>query len=60
MSPSYSRLVVATGIVSVAADAQGMRALAVALFVLNVPAYLVLWALTVLRLVRHRGPSSAT
>jgi len=55
LSPSYFALVMATGIVSIGSDQLGLSALAVALFVVNIAAYLVLWALTVLRLVGHSG-----
>jgi tellurite resistance protein TehA-like permease len=55
LSPSYFALVMATGIVSVGAHLLDLPALAVALFAINVVAYVVLWALTVLRIVRHRA-----
>jgi tellurite resistance protein TehA-like permease len=55
LSPSYFALVMATGIVSIGSDLLGLSALAVALFVVNIGAYLVLWALTILRLVGHSG-----
>jgi tellurite resistance protein TehA-like permease len=54
LSPSSFALVMATGIVSLAATAMGMRRVGVALFAVNLPAYAVLWVLTVLRAVRHR------
>lgn len=44
----------ATGIISIAADALDLRLVAVALLGLNVVAYIVLWLLTGLRLARHR------
>ena len=53
LSPSYFALVMATGIVSIGSDLLGIEILAAALFAFNVCAYLVLWALTVLRLVRY-------
>ncbi len=51
--PTWFALVMATGIVSVAANMAGMRAIAVALLVLNVAAYAILAVLLVVRLVRH-------
>ncbi|HLS80753.1 MAG TPA: tellurite resistance/C4-dicarboxylate transporter family protein [Steroidobacter sp.] len=54
LSPSYFALVMATGIVSIAAERAGFPRLAVALFWLNVGQYLVLWCLTSWRLVRYR------
>ena len=50
--PAYFALVMATGIVSIAADLMGMHAVATALLVVNVTAFVVLWALTIVRLVR--------
>ncbi|MGV1047720.1 MAG: tellurite resistance/C4-dicarboxylate transporter family protein [Solirubrobacterales bacterium] len=52
LSPSYFALVMATGIVSIGCHLLGLGALAVALFAINVGAYLVLWLLTGLRLAR--------
>jgi len=55
LSPAYFALVMATGIVSIAAEHAGFRLLAVALLCLNVGQYLVLWVLTLWRLLRfHR------
>jgi tellurite resistance protein TehA-like permease len=54
LSPAYFGMVMATGIVSISAHLMGMSGIAHALFVFNVAAYCVLWALTVLRIVRHR------
>jgi len=54
LSPAYFALVMATGIVSIAADQLGFEPLAVALFAVNVAAYVVLWVLTALRLARWR------
>ena len=51
LSPAYFALVMATGIVSIAADLSGMRWIAVALFAFNIVAYAVLWAMTLLRIV---------
>jgi len=55
LSPSYFALVMATGIVSIASDQLGLRAVAVTLFAINLCAYPVLWILTVLRLLRYRA-----
>jgi tellurite resistance protein TehA-like permease len=55
LSPSYFALVMATGIVSIGCDLLGLRTVAVALFPVNVLAYLVLWVLTALRLARYPG-----
>jgi len=53
LSPGYFGMVMATGIVSVAAHMAGFVALAEAMLWLNLVAYVVLWILTVLRSVRH-------
>ncbi|MCC6619282.1 MAG: tellurite resistance/C4-dicarboxylate transporter family protein [Chloroflexi bacterium] len=50
LSPAYFALVMATGIVSIAADLMGIIPVAVALLWLNVGAYAVLWFLTAVRL----------
>lgn len=55
LSPACFALVMATGIVSIAAGLMGMRDVAVALFYLNIAAYGVLWILTLLRLSWHRN-----
>ncbi len=49
LSPANYAMVMATGIVSIAADSMGMERVAVALFWLNVGFFLVLWALSALR-----------
>ncbi|MCO5108485.1 MAG: tellurite resistance/C4-dicarboxylate transporter family protein [Burkholderiaceae bacterium] len=54
MSPAYFALVMATGIVSLASQQLGLHAIAVALFGLNVVAWVALWVLSLLRMVRHR------
>lgn len=54
LSPAYFALVMATGIVSVAADLSGMRLIAVVLLWLNVIAYITLWILTMLRMIWYR------
>ncbi len=53
LSPAYFGMVMATGIVSLAADQIGFRRIAWLLFGIAIIAYLVLWALTVLRIARH-------
>ncbi len=53
LSPAYFAMVMATGIVSLAAHLGGMPVIANALFRLNIFVYAVLWCLTVLRLVRY-------
>lgn len=53
LAPSYFALVMATGIVSIAARLLGLRPVGVALFALNIAAYLILWLLTALRLIHH-------
>lgn len=53
--PGYFALVMATGIVSIAANLLGMRTIALALLWLNVAAYVVLWALTLLRVTKYRS-----
>ena len=52
-SPANFGIVMATGIVSLAAHALGHPRIAHALFTLNIAAYSVLWALTLLRMIRH-------
>jgi tellurite resistance protein TehA-like permease len=51
--PAYFALVMATGIVSLAAWVQGFAAIARVLFWLNLMFFLVLWGLTALRAIRH-------
>jgi tellurite resistance protein TehA-like permease len=51
--PGYFALVMATGIISVAAYLLEMRLIAQALLVFNVAAYTILWLLTLIRLVRY-------
>jgi tellurite resistance protein TehA-like permease len=72
LPPAYFALVMATGIVSVAALQAGMRPLAIALFWLNLVAYGVLAVLTIVRAQKypdllladltdhHRGPACFT
>jgi len=52
MHPAYFALVMATGIVSIACLLTGMNLLARALFFLNVPFYVAIWCLTILRCLR--------
>lgn len=56
MSPAYFGMVMATGVVSLAAHFLAMPRIAHALFHLNVVVYAALCALTVLRMVRHTRP----
>ncbi len=53
LSPAYFGMVMATGIVSLAAHMLAMPLLAKALFQLNIVFYAALWLLTVLRMVRY-------
>ena len=53
LHPAYFALVMATGIVSVAAKLLGMEPVAQALFVVNLVAFPVLWVLTITRAVVH-------
>jgi tellurite resistance protein TehA-like permease len=54
LSPAYFALVMATGIVSVAAQQAGMRGVALTLFGFNLLAYPIILALTCLRAARYR------
>ena len=49
MHPAYFALVMATGIVSIASELVGVRAIAVGLFVVNLGFYPLLWILTIAR-----------
>lgn len=49
--PGYFALVMATGIVSIASFLLGLRPIAQALLPINVVAYVILWAVTLIRLV---------
>ena len=53
-SPGYFALVMATGVVSLAAYDHALPTIARALFWFNVPAYLALWIITIARVVRYR------
>jgi len=52
-SPAYFGMVMATGIISIAAHLSAMRSVAKALFVLNCIVYVVLWLLILLRVMRY-------
>lgn len=52
LSPAYFGMVMATGIVSLAAHMSGLTRIAGALFCLNIACYAWLWLLTLLRMVR--------
>jgi tellurite resistance protein TehA-like permease len=54
LSPAYFALVMATGIVSIAADRAEFHTIAAVLLWLNVGQYLLLWFLTSWRLLRYR------
>lgn len=54
LSPAYFGMVMATGIVSLAAHMLGLEWLANGMFALNVAMYATLWGLYLLRLHRHR------
>ncbi len=53
MSPAYFGMVMATGVVSLAAQRMSLPGVAQALFVLNVVVYAALCLLTALRMIRH-------
>ncbi len=53
LSPAYFGMVMATGIVSLAAHMLGLPSIARALFGLNIVVYAVLWLLTLLRMLSH-------
>jgi len=55
LAPSYFALVMATGIVSIAAHLMQMRWIAFGLFYINIVAYIVLWILTLARLFFFPG-----
>jgi tellurite resistance protein TehA-like permease len=54
LSPAYFALVMATGIVSIASDRAGFRTIAAVLLWLNAGQYLLVWILTLWRLLRYR------
>ncbi|MDP2743527.1 MAG: tellurite resistance/C4-dicarboxylate transporter family protein [Dehalococcoidia bacterium] len=53
LPPAYFAMVMATGIISIGANLLGMRVVAVSLGWLNIAAYVILWVLTLLRLLRY-------
>ncbi|MGH7181623.1 MAG: tellurite resistance/C4-dicarboxylate transporter family protein [Nitrospiraceae bacterium] len=55
LSPAYFALVMATGIMAIAAHLNGLRSLALVLFGTAMLAYVVLWLLTLARLYWFRG-----
>src|ERR1035437_5636174 len=55
LHPAYFALVMATGIVSLAANMRGMRPVALVLFWINVLCYAALWTLSLARLARFLG-----
>jgi len=59
MHPAYFALVMATGIVSIACQLLDLRSIAAALLWANVVFFVVLWVLTILRLVRFPNAVAA-
>ncbi len=55
LHPGYFALVMATGIVSIASDQVGMNPLARLLFLVNIPLYAILIALSLTRVIRYPG-----
>lgn len=55
MHPAYFGMVMATGIVSIAAHLLDMRLIGAGLLYANIAFYAVLWALTILRIARYSG-----
>ncbi|MCC6298736.1 MAG: tellurite resistance/C4-dicarboxylate transporter family protein [Anaerolineales bacterium] len=55
LPPAYFALVMATGIVSIAAKLENMPQIAWSLFVANIVFYAILWLLTLIRIVRNFG-----
>jgi tellurite resistance protein TehA-like permease len=53
LHPAYFALVMATGIVSIAAKLLGVPFVPVTLLAINIAAYVVLWVLTVIRIARY-------
>lgn len=53
LAPGYFALVMATGIVSIAAKLENMPWIAWTLFILNIVFYIILWILTLIRLFRN-------
>ncbi|MER7558821.1 tellurite resistance/C4-dicarboxylate transporter family protein [Nocardioides sp. NPDC126508] len=59
LHPGQFRLVMATGIVSIAAQLMGLSPVAWALFFVNVVAYALIWVATIVRALRHPGALAA-
>ncbi|MGH7928572.1 MAG: C4-dicarboxylate ABC transporter, partial [Candidatus Binatia bacterium] len=55
LHPAYFAMIMATGIVSIAADLMEMKPIGLALCWLNLLLFIVLWILTLARLFWHRG-----
>ena len=55
LHPAYFALVMATGIVSIAAKLLGMPVVAQSLLVINVGAFIILWVVTIIRIIRFPG-----
>lgn len=55
LHPAYFAMVMATGIVSIATEMLGMKPVAMALFWLNVPTFIILWLMTIVRIVAYPG-----
>ena len=53
LHPAYFALVMATGIVSIAGELLGIPFVPRALLLINIAAFVVLWALTIVRIVRY-------
>ena len=53
LSPAYFAMIMATGIISLAAHVHGLRMIATLLFHLNVAAWAILWLLNLLRMTCH-------
>lgn len=53
LSPAYFAMIMATGIVSLAAHLHGLQDIAIPLFRLNVAAWVMLWLLNILRMACH-------
>jgi len=60
LHPAYFALVMATGIISIAAHLLGMGQVAIALFWFNVIAFGIIWLLTISRVIWFPGVSSPT
>ena len=56
LHPAYFAMVMATGILAISCKLLGLEPLPQILFAINVPAYVVLWVLTIFRALRHPRP----